>query len=109
MRRVVSLFLPTWPTGRLHRQKRSAVPALDEPLVIAGHDGRRRVVVAADRNAQALGVRPGLPLAEAQARVPGLHVAPLDPEANAIALERLAAWALRRYTRLSRSIRPMVS
>ena len=69
-------------------------PALDEPLVIAGHDGRRRVVAAADQAAQALGVRPGLPLAEAQARVPGLHVAPCDPAADAAALERLAAWAV---------------
>ena len=66
--------------------------------MIAGHDGRRRVVTAADQAAQALGVRPGLPLAEAQARVPGLHVAPCDPAADAAALERLAAWALRRYS-----------
>jgi len=96
MRRVVSLFLPTWPTDRLRRQK--GAPALDEPLVIAGHDGRRRVLAAADRAAQALGIRPGLPLAEAQARVPGLHVAPRDPAADAAALERLAAWAVRRYS-----------
>src|SRR4051794_24755706 len=54
--------------------------------------------MAADRNARALGVRPGLPLAEAQARVPGLHVAPSDPTADAAALARLAAWALRRYS-----------
>ena len=79
MRRVVSLFLPTWPTDRLRRQKGHGAPALDEPLVIAGHDGRRRVVMAADHAAQALGVRSGLPLAEAQARVPGLHVATHDP------------------------------
>ena len=66
--------------------------------MIAGHDGRRRVLAAADRAAQALGVRPGLPLAEAQVRVPGLHIAPCDPAADAAALERLAAWAVRRYS-----------
>src|SRR4051812_31408878 len=98
MRRVVSLFLPTWASDRLRRQKGSSAPALDEPLAIAGHDGRRRVVMAADQAAQALGVRPGLPLAEAQARVPGLHVAPHDPAADIAALERLAAWAVRRYS-----------
>jgi protein ImuB len=98
MRRVVSLFLPTWPTDRLRRQKGSGAPALDEPLVIAGHNGGRRVVIAADHASRALGIRPGLPLAEAQARVPGLHVTLSDPAADAAALERLAAWALRRYS-----------
>src|SRR4051812_8039000 len=43
-------------------------------------------------------MRPGLSLAEAQARVPGLHIAPGDPAADAAALERLAAWVLRRYS-----------
>ena len=66
--------------------------------MIAGHDGRRRVVIAADQAAQALGVRPGLALAEAQARVPGLHIAPHDPAADVAALERLATWAMRRYS-----------
>jgi hypothetical protein len=55
MRRVVSLFLPIWPTDRLRPQKGHEAPALNEPLVIAGHDGRRRVVIAADHVAQALG------------------------------------------------------
>ena len=75
MCRVVSLYFPTWPTDRLRRQKGSNAPPVDEPLVIAGHDGRRRVVTAIDQAVQAFGVWPGLPLAEAQARVPGLHVA----------------------------------
>jgi protein ImuB len=66
--------------------------------VIAGHDGRRRVVAAADHAAQALGVRPGLPIAEAQARIPGLHVAPCDAAADTVALKRLAGWVLRRYS-----------
>lgn len=66
--------------------------------MIAGHDGRRRVVVAADRAAQTLGIQPGLALAEAQARVPGLRIAPGDPAADAAGLERLALWALRRYS-----------
>ena len=55
MRRVVSLFLPTWPTDRLRRRKGGSAPALDAPLVIAGHDGGRRVVTTADHAAQALG------------------------------------------------------
>ena len=66
--------------------------------MIAGRDGRRRAVVAADHAAQALGVRPGLALAQAQARVPDLHIEPADPAADAAALARLALWALRRYS-----------
>jgi protein ImuB len=44
--------------------------------VIAGRDGRRRVVVAADHAAQRLGVRAGLALAQAQARVPNRYRRP---------------------------------
>ena len=69
-------------------------------MVIAAHDGRRRIVAAADAAAQALGLRPGLPLTQAQARVPGLTVAEADPAADRAALERLAAWCLR-YTPLT--------
>jgi protein ImuB len=75
-----------------------AAPPPERPLVIAGRDGRRRAIVAVDRAAQALGVRPGLALAQAQARVPDLHIEPADPAADAAALARLALWALRRYS-----------
>jgi protein ImuB len=54
--------------------------------------------MAADYAAQALGIQPGLALAEAQARLPGLLIAPGDPTADAAGLERLALWALRRYS-----------
>ena len=59
------------------------------------HDGRRLVVAAANRAALALGLRPGMPLAGAQAMVPGLEVAEADPEGDAAALADLAAWCLR--------------
>ncbi len=59
------------------------------------HDGHRRVIAAVDAAAHALGLHPGLPLAQAQARIPGLAVAEAEPEADAAALDRLAAWCLR--------------
>ncbi len=62
---------------------------------MAGHDGRRRVITAADAAARELGLRPGLPLAQAQARVPGLAVAEADVAGDGAALARLAAWCLR--------------
>lgn len=98
MRRVVSLYLPTWPTDRLRRHMGDAAPPPERPLAIAGRDARRRIVVAADAAAQALGVRPGMALAQAQACLPGLRIEPADPAADSAALERLALWALRRYS-----------
>ena len=99
MRRVVSVWLPTWPTDRLRRASGGAPPP-DAPLVTASHDGRRRVIAAMDAAAQALGLYPGLPLAHAQARVPDLGVVAADPAGDGAALERLAAWCLR-YTPLA--------
>ena len=66
----------------------------------AGTEGSRRIVTAADHAALALGISPGLPLAQAQARVPGLVIAPAEPAADEAALERLAVWVLRRYSPL---------
>lgn len=58
-------------------------------------DGPRRVLGAVDRAARRLGLRPGLALAQAQAMVSGLLVIPADPDGDAAALARLAAWCLR--------------
>jgi protein ImuB len=96
MRRVISLWLPTFPTDRLRRH--ADVPP-DGPLVTSAHDGRRLSVAVADAAAAALGLYPGMPLAQAQAQVPGLTIRPAEPEADAEALRRLAAWCLR-YTPL---------
>jgi protein ImuB len=99
MRRVASVWLPTWPTDRLRRH-RPGTPPGNVPLVTAAHDGRRRAVAAADAAAQALGLCPGLPLAHGQALVPGLAVVEADPAGDEAALGRLAAWCLR-YTPLT--------
>lgn len=63
-------------------------------------DGRRRVVATADRAARSLGLCPGIPVAQAQAVVPGLAVVEATPEADTQALTELAAWCLR-YTPLT--------
>ena len=39
MRRVVSLFLPTWSTDRVRTQLDGAAPPADAPLVLAGRQG----------------------------------------------------------------------
>ena len=69
------------------------------------HDGRRRTVAAADHSARSLGLLPGMPVAQAQALIPGLTVVPAQPEGDARALEELAAWCLR-YAPLTAPDRP---
>ena len=93
MRRVVSLFLPTWPTDRFRR--RNGGPGRDEPLVTAAREGSRRILACADAAARALGLAPGMTVAHAQALVPGLQMIEAAPEEDAQALARLALWCLR--------------
>jgi len=63
------------------------------------------MVAAADATAAALGLSAGMPLAQAQALVPGLAIHPAEPEADAASLGRLAAWCLR-YAPLSAADAP---
>src|SRR3546814_20588695 len=99
MTRVVSLFLPTWSTDRVRRKAGDTAPPAEAPLVLIGHDGRRRVVVAADVAAQAAGLRVGLPATKAQVLVPGLIVQDAAPAADAEALDRHAHWVLQKIGR----------
>ncbi|MGE0224830.1 MAG: DNA polymerase Y family protein [Acetobacteraceae bacterium] len=94
MRRVVSLWFPTLATDRLNG-RHAGTRDTGAPLVTAHHDGRRRVIAAADMAARGAGLSPGMTLAQAQAMVPGLAVQPADPEADAAALRHIAAWCLR--------------
>jgi protein ImuB len=57
--------------------------------------GNRLEIGAANPAAQALGLKSGVAVADARAWVPQLIVLPLDPEADAADLKRLADWATR--------------
>lgn len=98
MTRVVSLFFPRWPTDRLRRKSGDASPPRDAPLVLVGRDGAKRIVAALDAAASRRGVRAGMAVARAQALVPGLVIRDADPGADAEGLERLAFWALQRFS-----------
>jgi protein ImuB len=87
-----------WPTDRFRRKSGAAAPPADKPFILVGRDGRRRVVLAADTAAQSLGLRVGMPATKAQALVQNLHVENADPQSDSEALDRLALWALRRYS-----------
>jgi len=58
--------------------------------------GTVRIIDACDC-AQKYGIKPGLPLADARALLPGLVVADADPVGNASVLKQLAQWCVR-YT-----------
>jgi protein ImuB len=55
-------------------------------------------VFAANRAAQAAGLRVGMATAKAQALVPDLIIRDAEPNADAEGLEQLALWALRHYS-----------
>jgi protein ImuB len=93
MPRVVSVYLPTWPTDRWRRKRGS--PPTEVPLAMVGREGNRSVVVAADLISRSLGIRIGMPATKAQALVAELVIQNADPEGDRASLERLAVWALR--------------
>lgn len=95
MSRVVSLYLPSWPTDRLRRKMAASAPDAAMPLVLVSQTGRRREVTAANAAALKIGLRIGMPATKAQALVKELVIQHANPVADAEALERLAVWALR--------------
>jgi protein ImuB len=97
MPRVISVFLPTLSTDRVRRKAGNAAPPPETPLILVGREGRRRVVLAADAAAQAVGLRVGMPATKAQALVRGLVIQDANSIADAEALERLAFWMLQRF------------
>jgi protein ImuB len=101
MRRVVSLFLPTWSTDRIRRKMRATQPDEaypdDTPLVTAMADHGRRVIAAVDGAAARAGIRAGMTLTKARMLAPELVVAEADAAGDLEALRRLALWATRRH------------
>lgn len=96
MRRVVSLFLPNWPTDR--QRRKSGKPPPDQPMIMALPERGRRVVSAADDIARDMGIAAGMTVTKARSLCPDLHVADADAEADAHGLHRLALWAGKRYS-----------
>jgi protein ImuB len=91
-RRLLALWFPRFPADALKRRCR-AWP--DGPVVLVTKVAGALRVSATDRRATKLGLVPGLPLADARARIPGLHVFHADEAADAALLERLADWCER--------------
>jgi protein ImuB len=67
-------------------------------LVLVGRQGRKRQIIAVNKAARTEGIVPGMAVAKAQALVAGLDVRDADLTGDDAALDRLAIWALRRYS-----------
>ena len=94
MRRVVALFLPTFPTDHIRRRNGGA-PARELPMVTAMQEGNRRVLASVDDAARKLKLACGMTVAHAQTLVPDLIVEDAKPEEDEAALSRLALWCTR--------------
>jgi len=68
------------------------------PLAVIAREGSKRIVVGVDAVAHTRGVSVGMAVSMANALVPELVTRDADFAADAAALERLAIWALRRYS-----------
>ena len=89
-RRYLALWLPFLPTDRQRwRHGRSAAPDEGPHLLVEKIKGAL-LLAAVDARATGLGLRPGLTLADASARVPHCTVTDADPAADAALLDRLA-------------------
>ncbi|MBA4761748.1 DNA polymerase Y family protein [Sphingomonas sp.] len=90
-RRYLALFLPFLATDRLVRSGPPDSAARDSaPRVVVERQRGAIRLAACDPEAMALGLTPGVTLADARARVPDLAVADADPVADLLWLERIA-------------------
>ncbi len=92
-RRYLALWFPFLPTERW----RMSFPSGDrhEPLLLVAKERNAIRVTSACPRARALGLLPGLSLADARARVPNVRVADADLEADARLLLRLVRQSAR--------------
>ncbi|MDF0584752.1 DUF6504 family protein [Bradyrhizobium yuanmingense] len=94
MRRVIALYLPTFPTDQL-RRKNAGKPPRESPLVAVAQDGSRRIIASADDAARRAKLRTGMTVAHAQTLVPNLISEPSNPADDEAALVRLGYWCTR--------------
>ena len=94
MRRVISLYLPHWPSDRLRRMRREFA-ARDKPLVTAMMQGQRRILASVDEAAARVGLSIGMTVTHAQSLIPDLTVVDATPEDDEAALYRLALWCIK--------------
>src|SRR3954454_201242 len=97
-RRYLSLWLSAWPLERMRlkaRRQRRPFPPDEAPLALVAPERGVPLLTAVNPAGRALGVTPGLPLADARAICPGLLVQDAEPVADAEELATLGLWCTR--------------
>ena len=91
MRRIMYLWLPRWPIDRLRlsQRKNSGEPAETTPFATVANAAGRRLLAAVNPAAAAVGLAPGMPVADALSFLPSLATAFAEPAQDAAALRRL--------------------
>ncbi len=79
-------------TGRVITGRTATDAWRAEPLALVAQERGRLTLAAVDAAAEAGGLSPGQPLADARALLPALKTLPHDPQGDGAALERLADW-----------------
>jgi len=107
MSRIVSVWLPRWPILRFlaaqakntKNTKNPSQHLIDptQPFVLAAITAGGPRIAALNEAAEAAGLAPGEPLADARAKAGFLQVCGVDAAADEAALKRLTLWATR-YT-----------
>jgi protein ImuB len=90
MSRWLALWLPRLPSDRLIRS--GQVSPGDKPLIVYAKTGNAYTITSLDRRASALGLRVGMPVADARAVQPHLVAVEADEEADGMLLDRIASW-----------------
>jgi len=92
MKRVVSIWLPSWPICRLKRAEPQAVPAR-QPFALIESRTHGIKITAVNAYAGRLGIETGTALSDARAAHPALVSRAAEPQKDKIALLKLARWA----------------
>ncbi len=88
----MAIWLCRLPTDRLKRT--SAAPA-EQPTALYAKSGNAFALTAVNARAERLGLYAGMALADARAIHPALAAHAANPEADAVLLDRIAAWCER--------------
>jgi len=100
-RRILAIWLPHLSTDRILRRRYGAgwrmgrnesAPADFPPLVISQRENNALRIAALNEQAELLGLKPGMGIADARAMYPGIEVVEADPDADRQLLESLADW-----------------
>jgi protein ImuB len=92
MKRVVSIWLPSWPIFRIKRAEPATVPS-GQPFALIESGAHGLAITAVNGAAARLGIERGTSLTDARAAHPDLVSRLAEPEKDRVALLKLARWA----------------